>query len=1190
MDKLAVIQSEETIKELNLIDDKIKGLVGTFKELVETGNKINSGLLKGTPKEFIQAEKELLALQKQKAQIMNQLAAAEKQLATINVTNERIRKETANADKAELLLQQKKLQMAAQEEKAANKLISAYDLLNKKHIEARKAAMDLGVQHGITSNQFLEAAKVANQYDAKLKQVDATLGKHNRNVGNYNNLQVQLSQVMREAPNFAIDPRIGIMSLTNNLPMLGDAIGDVVRKNKELKTEFLESAAAARETAIANALATGQTQKSADALGKQAAAQVMSNYQAAKAPGLWKQIASAIFSWQTLLVVGIGLLMMYNKEIVAWTSSLFGGQRALDKMKESQKSLAEAFKATDFKKAIRDVSEMTNVFELAREGVVSKEKALKYYNETLGKVMGSAKSLDEAEQILTKNADNYIKATLYKAAANLALDKSAAEMLKAEETRQKKLSEFKNSAVDMRLGGGSMGMGGGSFNAAEYEAETKRIKEAQEKRKRQEIKISEDRAKAQEDIAKNFMKNSAMFAKGMNFDSLYGKDDKVKGPKKEKAKTSPISKEERDAIDLAIADRDNQIAKIKEQKLKMEITEKEYWERYITIQKNYRTKILQIINDDNARKKRISAQTRLKAITEIEKANKEIYDYEKAGMDAQRKLQEQNLENRMESIKNDEYIMEVERIKQQNDVYNEMIANTDLFYHNLIEKAKKYGQEIINIEAERDTKIADIQKNQMGANARGPEAARKDAAYYKEIEDTYRSAANAEERRAIIANSRLNAREKDFFLSLKEKEQSLENLQIDKERLENEADVIRLKEQKEKLTLKEQEDLALITDKVSQLNEKLAETEEAIRQIRMDKLREDWAGTLDFIAGGLSDLGFNNLAAQVNKTFDEIIGKTFDWKDATILAAAAVTDALTLLNQKTLDNRIAALDEQLLKTQETTEQELEFIDGRLERLNALDELSKEQTEERNALEDEARVIKEQQFQREKMIEAQKARAIQKAQAQQALISGIQGAVMAYMSQLIPGDPTSPIRGAIAAAATMAFAGLNAALIMSKNPVPQYFVGRKGGPEEIAWTQEKGRELITNNGKIKSFGSDSGATLTKLDAGDTVHTARETEKILTSFDNMPKLGDHVFRKIARQNLSPVFIQKENIDYSKLASEVGKEFQRGLKKYDKTTYFEDENGNVFSQQGGNIPVYRGKKKKTTIIINTPRNERN
>lgn len=1176
-DKLAVIQSEETVKELNLIDERVKGLVVTFKELVETGNKINSGLLKGTPKEFIQSEKELIALQKQKSAILKELALAEQKVAAISVTNERARKEAANADKAELLLKQKQIQISAQQEKAVNQMVSAYDQLNKKHVEARKTAMDLGVQYGITSKEFMEAAKIANQYDMKLKQVDSTLGKHNRNVGNYNNLQMQLSQVMREAPNFAIDPRIGIMSLTNNLPMLADAIGEVSEKNKALKAEYVAAAAAAREKAIADALATGQSQKAATALGAQAQAQMMANYQAVKAPGLLKQIGSALFSWQMLLIAGISLLMLYNKEIITWTSSLFGGQKALDKVKEAQKSLTEAFKSTEFKKAIRDVSEMTNVFELAREGVVSKEKALKYYNETLGKVMGSAKSLDEAEQILTKNADNYIKATLYKAAANLALDKSAAEMLKAEEARQKKLSDYNSAFRDATISRVT--------SADQMKQEQKRIANARKAEQQAEIKAAEDAAKAQEDIAKNMMKTAANFAKGMNFDSLYGKDDKVKGPKKPKS-TPSISKEERDAIDLAIADRDNQIAKIKEQKLKMEITEKEYWERYIMIQKNYRAKILQVINDDNARKKRISAQTRLKAITEIEKANKEIYDYEKAALDAQFKLQQQHLENRMESIKNDEYIMEVERIKQQNDVYNEMIANTDLYYQNIINSAKRNAQEIINIEAERDTKIADIQKNQMGLNAGGPEAAKKDVAYYKEIEDAYRSAANADERRAIIANSRLNTREKEFLLSLKEKEQALESLEYEKQFLE-----IRRKQlaDKEKLTVLESKELSDTIEKISQLNENLAETQESIRQIKMDKLREDWAGTLDFIAGGLSDLGFNNLAAQVNKTFDEIIGKTFDWKDATILAAAAVTDALTMLNQKTLDNRIAALDEQLLKTQESTEQELEFIDGRLARLNALDELSKEQIEERNALEDEARVIKEQQFQREKMIEAQKARAIQKAQAQQALISGIQGAVMAYMSQLMPGDPTSPIRGAIAAAATMAFAGLNAALIMSKNPVPQYFVGRKGGPEEIAWTQEKGRELITNNGKIKSLGSDSGPTLTKLDAGDTVHTASETEKILSNLENV-KLGDDVYRKIARQNVSPIFIQKENIDYDKLADKIGDKFERGLKKYDKTAYFEDENGNIFSQQGGNIPIYRGKKRKSNIIISAPKNERN
>ncbi len=1188
-DKLAVIQSEETVKELNLIDERVKGLVVTFKELVETGNKINSGLLKGTPKEFIQSEKELIALQKQKSAILKELALAEQKLAAISITNERARKEAANADKAELLLKQKQLQMAAQQEKAVNKMVSAYDQLNKKHIEARKAAMDLGVQYGITSKEFLEAAKIANQYDMKLKQIDSTLGKHNRNVGNYNNLQVQMSQVMREAPNFAIDPRIGIMSLTNNLPMLAEAIGEVSEKNKALKIEYMAAAAAAKEKAIADAIATGQSQKAAVALGAQAEAQMMANYQAVKGPGLLKQLAGALMSWQTLLIVGISLLMVYNKEIIAWTTNLFKGSGAAAMAAKSAKELNDIRKES-VKTAAAEIIKLDILYRVAKNTTLSIEQRTRATDQLQKLYPSYFKNMTDEQIMLGKGEKMYLKLRDAILASSRA---RAAESLLSE--KQGKLLESQNDATQdvaenmqkinklnafLASGQKRATLDMGMFSQ-DYTRDA--AKRAIENIKEQNKTILNGVTKESKDFNKQYAFIMNQIAKDQQTAAPYEADKYGIDPAKEKTprtkKGRDISKEDRDAIDLAIADRDNQIAKIKEQKLKMEITEKEYWERYITIQKNYRAKILQIINDDNARKKRISAQTRLKAITEIEKANKEIFDYEKAGMDAQRKLQEQNLENRMEFIKNDEYIMEVERIKQQNDVYNEMIANTDLFYQNLIEKAKKYGKEIINIEAERDTKIAEIQKNQMSSNARGPAAAKTDAEYYKQIEDSYRSAANAEQRRAIIANSRLNVLEKEFLLSLKEKEQVLESLKYEKEFLE-----IRQKElqEKKKLTIAESEELANIIDKVSQLNEKLAETEEAIKKIKMDKLREDWAGTLDFIAGGLSDLGFNNLANEVNNAFDEIIGKTFDWKDATILAAAAVTDALTLLNQKTLDNQIAALDEQLAHSQAATEKELEFIDGRLERLNALDELSKEQIAERNALEDEARVLKEQQLQREKMIASQKARAEQKASANQALINGFLAATKTLATLGIPA-------GIVPAAVAAAFGGLQAALIMSKNPVPQYFVGRKGGPEEIAWTQERGRELITNNGKIKSFGSDSGPTLTKLDAGDTVHTASETEKILANLETA-KLGDNVYRKIARQKVAPIFIQKENIDYDKLADKIGDKFERGLKKYDKTAYFEDENGNVFSQQGGNIPVFRGKKKKTNIIISTPKNERN
>ena len=265
-----------------------------------------------------------------------------------------------------------------------------------------------------------------------------------------------------------------------------------------------------------------------------------------------------------------------------------------------------------------------------------------------------------------------------------------------------------------------------------------------------------------------------------------------------------------------------------------------------------------------------------------------------------------------------------------------------------------------------------------------------------------------------------------------------------------------------------------------------------------------------------------------------------------------------------------------------TQQELEFINARLDRLNELDILSKEQIEERNALEDEARVIKEQQFQREKMIATQKARAEQRASANQAMINGFVAATKTLAQLGVPA-------GILPAAVAAAFGGVQAALIMSKNPVPEYFVGRKSGKAETAWTQEKGREIITSrDGKIKSLGSDSGPVLTKLAEGDKVYTATESMKILKSMPEI-NVGAHI-HKIDNSRLSPIVIQKDNIDYDKLATKVGQEFQRGLKKYDKVTYFTDENGNIFQQEGGKIPVHVGREKKTPIIIKPSKNERN
>ena len=102
-----------------------------------------------------------------------------------------------------------------------------------------------------------------------------------------------------------------------------------------------------------------------------------------------------------------------------------------------------------------------------------------------------------------------------------------------------------------------------------------------------------------------------------------------------------------------------------------------------------------------------------------------------------------------------------------------------------------------------------------------PKAKKSDVEYYQKIEDAYKSAADAEARRAIIANSRLNKKEREFLLSLKEAEQTLENLEKDKLRLQEREKELRLKAESNKLTINESKELGNIVDKVSEINENI---------------------------------------------------------------------------------------------------------------------------------------------------------------------------------------------------------------------------------------------------------------------------------------------------------------------------------------------------------------------------------
>ncbi len=69
------------------------------------------------------------------------------------------------------------------------------------------------------------------------------------------------------------------------------------------------------------------------------------------------------------------------------------------------------------------------------------------------------------------------------------------------------------------------------------------------------------------------------------------------------------------------------------------------------------------------------------------------------------------------------------------------------------------------------------------------------------------------------------------------------------------------------------------------------------------------------------------------------------------------------------------------------------------------------------------------------------------------------------------------------------------IVASQKP-PEYWVGTDNAEAGLAWTQEKGAEIITNkHGVVKDFGDGKGARLTMMEEGDKVFNAEKTKRMM-----------------------------------------------------------------------------------------------
>ena len=244
------------------------------------------------------------------------------------------------------------------------------------------------------------------QADTKIKELDTTIGNHQRNVGNYgkqwNGLSMSIQQVGRELPSLAYGPKAFFSAISNNIPILADEIKRARTEYKLLKE-------------------SGQS-----------------------AIPVWKQVVSSLFSWQTVLTVGITLLTLYGDKVVDWVAGLFNAKNVMKPLVDIQQQLNDV----QLKGVQNAQSEITKL-ELLYKATQNASKPIRERKKAVDELQKSYpdffKNLSEEEILTGKAADAYARLTssiIASARARAAQDKMTENAKKILENEAKITEEY----------------------------------------------------------------------------------------------------------------------------------------------------------------------------------------------------------------------------------------------------------------------------------------------------------------------------------------------------------------------------------------------------------------------------------------------------------------------------------------------------------------------------------------------------------------------------------------------------------------------------------------------------------------------------------------------------------------------------------------------------------------------------
>lgn len=341
-----------------------------------------------------------------------------------------------------------------------------------------KAALSEGINTDKQAAEIQALTGVVNQLTDELEKLKQAKKQNNATpiIGEdpapkMNNIKMSMAQIARELPAITMGPQMFFLAISNNIPLLQDALSSA-------RKEFNALTAAGKE-----------------------------------ATPVWKQVAKSIVSPQAAIAVGITLLTVYGDEIVSFAKKMLSGKKEVISMKEAVENLNEEFNnnASDLAKSVTTVNNLAKEYRNLGDDMNAKKEFITKNKEEFDKLDVSINNVADADKLLINSTDDYIEAMSLRAEATAAYNlqvEANEELIKKRRATEKRKNEgptFGDKAQSFFVSAMYMSSGQGAApTAKDYQAEGVKAAKAEEDAVQADVdayqKLYEEKSKASKQI------------------------------------------------------------------------------------------------------------------------------------------------------------------------------------------------------------------------------------------------------------------------------------------------------------------------------------------------------------------------------------------------------------------------------------------------------------------------------------------------------------------------------------------------------------------------------------------------------------------------------------------------------------------------------------------------------------------